>query len=103
MKIGSGGNKKVPTPSTARAGGAAKAGRSGAARGSARARSGSDHVEISPHAREVQQALELATSAPEIRTEKVAPLKREVEAGTYHRPSDAIAERIVEEMKHGPG
>jgi len=47
----------------------------------------------------VQEALDLAASAPEIRTEKVAPLKAAVENGSYHRASDAVAEKIVDEMK----
>jgi len=60
-------------------------------------------VEISGHARDVQQALDLATTAPEVRTAKVEPLKQAVEDGTYFRPSDELAERIVDEMKRGPG
>jgi flagellar biosynthesis anti-sigma factor FlgM len=56
-------------------------------------------VEISVHAREVQEAMDLATSAPDIRAEKVAPLKAAVEDGSYERPSAEIAEKIVDEMK----
>jgi len=103
MKIGSSNNKKLQTGRAATTGKAGKAGKAGGATSSGRTRSGGDHVEISGHAREVQQALDLATAAPEVRAEKVAPLKQAVEDGTYHRPSDQIAERIVEEMKHGPG
>lgn len=106
MKIGSGNNKKVRTGGAGKAGSAGKAGNAGKAGGAAssgRSRSGGDHVEISSHARDVQQALDLATAAPEIRAAKVEPLKQAVEDGTYYRPSDEIAERIVEEMKRGPG
>ena len=95
MKIGSGNNKKVRTGRAATTGKAGKAGK--------RSRSGSDHVEISGHARDVQQALDLATTAPEVRAAKVEPLKQAVEDGTYFRPSDELAERIVDEMKRGPG
>ncbi len=106
MKIGSGNNKNVRTGNTGKAGSAGKVGKGGKAGGAAssgRSRSGGDHVEISGHARDVQQALDLATTAPEVRAAKVEPLKQAVEDGTYHRPSDEIAERIVDEMKHGPG
>jgi len=103
MKIGSGNNKKVQTGRAGSAGKAGKAGKTGGATSAGRSRSGGDHVEISGHARDVQQALDLATAAPEIRTAKVEPLKQAVEEGTYHRPSDEIAERIVDEMKRGPG
>lgn len=99
MKIGPGNHKKIRTGQTA---GSAKSGKAGkASTGGARAKghASSDHVEISLHAREVQEALDLAVSAPEIRTDKVAPLKAAVEDGSYHRPSEAIAEKIVDEMK----
>jgi len=103
MKIGSGNNKKVRTGRAATTGKAGKAGKAGGAASAGRSRSGGDHVEISGNARDVQQALDLATAAPEVRAAKVEPLKQAVEDGTYHRPSDEIAERIVDEMKRGPG
>jgi len=103
MKIGSGNNKKVRTGRAATTGKAGKAGKAGGAASAGRSRSGGDHVEISGHARDVQQALDLATTAPEVRAAKVEPLKQAIEDGTYHRPSDEIAERIVDEMKRGPG
>ncbi|HBB41500.1 MAG: flagellar biosynthesis anti-sigma factor FlgM [Nitrospirae bacterium CG_4_8_14_3_um_filter_70_85] len=104
MKIGSGNNnKKVRTGNAAPTAKAGKSGKAGGAAAAGRSHAGADHMEISGHAREVQQALDLATAAPEIRTAKVEPLKQAVADGTYYRPSDAIAERIVEEMKRGPG
>jgi len=103
MKIGSGNNKKVRTGRATPTGKAGKAGKTGGAASAGRSRPGGDHVEISGHARDVQQALDLATTAPEVRAAKVEPLKQAVEDGTYHRPSDEIAERIVDEMKRGPG
>jgi negative regulator of flagellin synthesis FlgM len=99
MKIGPAGNKKIRTGSTTGPTKGSKAGKTSASQASAKSGSTSDHVEISVHAREVQEAMDLATSAPEIRAEKVAPLKAAVEDGTYERPSAAIAEKIVDEMK----
>jgi negative regulator of flagellin synthesis FlgM len=99
MKIGPGNNKKIRTGQTARAGKGSKAGKPSTGRTGAKGHAASDHVEISVHAREVQEALDQAASAPEIRAEKVAPLKAAVEDGSYHRPSEAIAEKIVDEMK----
>jgi negative regulator of flagellin synthesis FlgM len=99
MKIGPASNKKIRTDSTAAPTKGGKAGKTSPGQASAKSDAASDHVEISVHAREVQEAMELATSAPEIRAEKVAPLKAAVEDGTYERPSAAIAEKIVDEMK----
>jgi negative regulator of flagellin synthesis FlgM len=99
MKIGPGNNKKIRAGQTAGSGKSGKAGKASAGQTRAKGHATSDHVEISVHAREVQEALDLAASAPEIRTEKVAPLKAAVEDGSYHRPSEAVAEKIVDEMK----
>jgi negative regulator of flagellin synthesis FlgM len=99
MKIGPANNKKIRTGSAAATTKGGKAGKTSAGQTSAKSGATSDHVEISVHAREVQEAMELATAAPEIRAEKVAPLKAAVEDGTYERPSSAIAEKIVDEMK----
>ena len=99
MKIGPGNNKKIRAGQTAGTTKSGKARKASTTQTGAKNHATSDHVEISVHAREVQEALDLATSAPEIRTEKVAPLKAAVEDGSYHRPSDLVAEKIVDEMK----
>ena len=99
MKIGPANNKKIRTGNTSATTKGGKAGKATGGQASSKSGVTSDQVEISVHAREVQEAMELATSAPEIRTEKVAPLKAAVEDGTYERPSAAIAEKIVDEMK----
>jgi negative regulator of flagellin synthesis FlgM len=99
MKIGPANNKKIRTGSTNATTKGGKAGKASAGQASTKGGGASDHVEISVHAREVQEAMELATAAPEVRAEKVAPLKAAIEDGTYERPSAAIAEKIVDEMK----
>ncbi len=60
--------------------------------------SGADRVELSPQSREMNKIHEILAQTPEVRTEKVAELKKAVEEGTYQvRPED-VAEKMVQEM-----
>jgi negative regulator of flagellin synthesis FlgM len=56
---------------------------------------GSDRVNISTSSRLYQRALELATLAPDIRSEKVADLTAKIAAGTYQVSSQTVADSIV--------
>jgi negative regulator of flagellin synthesis FlgM len=58
----------------------------------------SAEVEISPAARDLARASQIARSTPEVRAERVALLRAQVEAGTYRVSSQEIARRILEEL-----
>ena len=53
--------------------------------------------EISARARDMSKAKELATSAPDVREEKIAELKKRIAAGSYNVDSHAVADRMVDE------
>jgi len=48
-------------------------------------------------AKDMAKAKEVATSAPDIREEKVAELKRRIAAGKYNVSPEAIADKMVDE------
>src|SRR5579885_3061154 len=63
-----------------------------------RAEEGSDaKAEISERGREFARVKHAATSAPDVREEKIAELKRRIAAGKYHVDADAVADRMVDE------
>lgn len=55
-----------------------------------------DRVSVSPQARLYTEAYAAATSAPEIRQDKVAALKEQVANGTYAMDSRKIAEKLLQ-------
>ena len=57
-----------------------------------------DKVVLSPRAREIQEAKKLLDSMPEIREEKVAQIKKQIEAGTYVIDEKKVASKMVEEL-----
>ena len=58
---------------------------------------GEDKVVLSPKAREIQEAKRLLDSMPEIREEKVARLKEQIEKGIYRIEEEKIAEKMMME------
>lgn len=56
-----------------------------------------DKVELSPRGREIQEAMQILKSVPDVREEKVALLKQQIEAGTYEVEGEKIAEKMLEE------
>jgi negative regulator of flagellin synthesis FlgM len=56
-----------------------------------------DKVVLSPQAKEIMRAKELLDATPEIRQEKVAALKAQIENGTYKIDSDEIATKMIRE------
>lgn len=58
-------------------------------------------VELSSAARDLARASQIARSTPEVRAERVAALRAQVEAGTYRVSSRDIARRILEELGAG--
>ena len=51
---------------------------------------GSEQVVLSAKAEEVARAREALQATPEIRSDRVAELRRQVEAGTYHVSADDV-------------
>jgi len=56
---------------------------------------GSAKISISPEARYLQKAAELAGRGDELRAEKVAHLKELVAQGEYHVDAETVAESVV--------
>ncbi|MDR1873151.1 MAG: flagellar biosynthesis anti-sigma factor FlgM [Deltaproteobacteria bacterium] len=54
-----------------------------------------DRVNISSNSRLYQRALELATLAPDVRSEKVADLTARIAAGTYKVSSETVATSMI--------
>jgi negative regulator of flagellin synthesis FlgM len=57
----------------------------------------SDTVVISEAAKRIQAAQSELRSIPDVRAEKVAEIKRQIEDGTYEIKADAIAEKMISE------
>lgn len=55
------------------------------------------NTEISAKAKEFARAKEVASSAPDVREEKIAELKRRISAGKYQIDADAVADRMVDD------
>ena len=56
-----------------------------------------DSVELSKTAKELQTARKLMEQVPEIRTDKVAHLKAQIENGTFEIDPDKLAEKLIKE------
>lgn len=56
-----------------------------------------DKVILSPRAKEIQQAKLLLGSFAEVREEKVAQIKKEIENGTYQVESQKLAEKLLKD------
>jgi len=78
---------------------AATPGKKGEKNGAAAAAvsSGSVSTDISSKGKDLARAKDVAQSAPDVREEKVAELRRRIAAGQYRPDPDAIADRMIEE------
>ena len=54
-----------------------------------------DQLNISPEARDFQLAMKQVKNQPEIRTEKVEEIKKQIQAGTYKVDAKAISEKMM--------
>jgi negative regulator of flagellin synthesis FlgM len=54
-----------------------------------------DRVELSPLAKDLQKAAEIAQATPEVRADKVAALKAKIESGTYEIDSQKVASKMI--------
>ena len=53
-------------------------------------------VNLSTASKEAQTAKEIIASEPDVREDKVAELKKEIESGNYNIDNKAVADKIVE-------
>jgi len=59
---------------------------------------GSDRVELSPQSRDIKKIHDILATTPEMRTEKVAELKKAIADGTYRVNTEDIADKMLKEM-----
>lgn len=62
---------------------------------------GGDDVSISSAARDLQEAQKAVQNAPDVRQEKVAAIKKQVQEGTYHVPAEALVDKLLSVFKDG--
>ncbi|MDY6949943.1 MAG: flagellar biosynthesis anti-sigma factor FlgM [Thermodesulfobacteriota bacterium] len=67
------------------------------AKGTPKEASREDEVVLSPQARKIQEAKKLLSAVSDIREEKVAQLRQEIENGTYQVDHKDLAAKIVRE------
>ncbi|UCF86182.1 MAG: flagellar biosynthesis anti-sigma factor FlgM [Desulfobacteraceae bacterium] len=56
-----------------------------------------DKVVLSPEAKKIQETKELMGSIPDIREEKVAQIKAQIENGTYRIKEEELAVKMIKE------
>jgi negative regulator of flagellin synthesis FlgM len=56
----------------------------------------SDTVEISDQARELARARQAVDAAPEVRSDKVASIKKRIEDGTYSVSPELLARKLLQ-------
>lgn len=104
MRVSQSGNNPIQDSQAAKANatqGAKKADKAGSA-ASAKASEGvvatdGAKAEISFKVKELAKAKDVAASAPDIREQKIAELKRKIEAGKYKVDAEAVADKMVDE------
>lgn len=60
-----------------------------------------DEVTISKQAREMQEAQKAVQNAPDIRQEKIASIKKQIQEGTYNVPAEAVVDKLLSIFKNG--
>ena len=59
---------------------------------------GGEHIALSAKAKGIQKALETVQTLPDIRSEKVAEIKNQIASNSYRVDSEALAEKILQEI-----
>ncbi len=54
-----------------------------------------DEVSISRAAREMQEVRSAVQNAPDVREDKVAAIKKQIDEGTYRVPAEAVVEKLL--------
>lgn len=57
-----------------------------------------DKVDLSSQAKEMNRIHDVLNATPDVRTEKVEPLKKQVESGQYEVNSDSVANKMLKEF-----
>ncbi len=57
-----------------------------------------DKVEISPQSRDLKKIQNVLAMTPDVRTEKVAALKKAIDEGTYQIKAEDIADKMLKEI-----
>jgi flagellar biosynthesis anti-sigma factor FlgM len=63
-----------------------------------RATGGVDKVEISPQSRDLKKVQDVLAITPDVRTEKVAALKKAIAEGTYRVKAEDIADKMLKQI-----
>ena len=58
----------------------------------------SEQIVLSSKAKGIQQAQEVVKSSPDVRTEKVNRIKKEIAEGRFNIDSDVLAEKILKDI-----
>lgn len=61
-----------------------------------------DRIALSSRAKEAAMAAELARTAPDIRSQRLADLKNAIDSGQYKVHSEELAEKIIKEALISP-
>jgi len=59
---------------------------------------GGEQIDLSAKARGIQKTLETVQASPDVRSEKVAEIKSQIASNTYQVDSQALAEKILQEI-----
>ena len=59
---------------------------------------GGDRVELSARGKEIQEARKLVDAVPDMRNEKIALIRKQIENGTYHINSEKTAASMLKEV-----
>lgn len=59
---------------------------------------GGEQIDLSAKAKGIQKTLETVQTSPDIRSEKVAEIKNQIANNTYQVDSQALAEKILQEI-----
>jgi len=65
--------------------------------GSAARETGASTVTVSSKAKDIQRANSIAKAAPDVRSEKVQRIAREIRSGSYRVESKALAEKVLKD------
>lgn len=58
-------------------------------------KSDQDAVSISQAAKEMQEVQKAVQDAPDVREDKVAEIKKQIQDGTYRVPAEAVVEKLL--------
>lgn len=58
-----------------------------------------DKVSISKAAKELQEAQKAVQNAPDVRADRVAAIKKQIQEGTYQVPTEALADKLLSILK----